>query len=226
MDAEIGYDEHGPAYPAPSSDGLFAKLSEGEYSLDGGETWNKGDFNTAIMAAINHVVPPKLTRWQQFKKGFRRGYDNGKGSPLLSIALTILILAVLFFLFSAPAPAMDHGFNPNDPATKWFELKMRPDLPESKCCGKADAYPVSHYQKNDNGTYTVWLADGSALKYPDGITRKPFDIETPIIVPSELVNKLEDDLDNPTDVGWIFMQVNSPTNPGLIFCFIRHPEGN
>ena len=138
-----------------------------------------------------------------------------------------LVLACMFWLFTTPAPAMDHGFNPTNPTVKWFERKMVPNIsfPQS-CCGKGDAYPVERVRRNTNHTWSVWLADGSEVKYPDGTHRAYFDKNIEIVVPDINVNPPDDDLDNPTDVGWIFMRVSTPAQPGAIYCVIIHPEGN
>jgi hypothetical protein len=132
--------------------------------------------------------------------------------------------AALLVLSCAPAWSMDHGFDPNSPTTKWMERQMIPNLdyPQS-CCGKGDAYPVDRYQKEPNGDYTVWIADGRAITFPDGQTRAPWDESVPVTVPARRVNKEDDDLDNPTDHGWVFMRVSTPSQPGAVFCFIRHP---
>ena len=164
-------------------------------------------------------------------------FDNDEPVPpskanpwdaILSAALTALALAFLFSLFVVkPAPAMDHGFDPTAPTVKWMERKMIPNITfQQSCCGKADAYPVARVRRNTNHTWSVWLADGSAVIYPDGTKREPFDEHTEIVVPDSKVNPPDDDLDNPTDVGWIFMRVSNSTNPGAIYCLIIHDEGN
>jgi hypothetical protein len=143
------------------------------------------------------------------------------------LVLWAVFLACLLWLFTVPAPAMDHGFNPNNPTVKWFERKMIPNITfQQSCCGKADAYPVERVRRNTDHTWSVWLADGSEVKYPDGSHRAYFDKNTEIVVPDDKVNPPDDDLDNPTDVGWIFMRVSNPTNPGAIYCLVIHPEGN
>jgi hypothetical protein len=209
----------------PHDDSIFAKLSGGEYSVDGGETWHTGSPHDAIMAAIDHHRKPKT-----FMDGFKRGYARGRPWPewvrqMLVAAITALIVSVSM-VTCHQARAMDHGFNPNNPTVRWFQSKMRPDQPSLSCCGKGEAYPVARYQENPDHTYTAWLADGSALKYPDGTTRDYFDMATPITVPKDKVNDLRDDLDNPTDVSWVFMTVSTSTEVRSMFCFIRHPEGN
>ena len=189
------------------------------------------DVGGIVLGIHHHYWIVCLALWQismtQKEKPFRpTPWVTRAGSPWLSVLLTVLILTCLFILFSKPAPAMDHGFNPNDTTVRWFQRKMRPDLPSSACCGKGDGYPVARYEENPDHSYTIWLADGSALKYPDGTTREYFDMSVPINVPWNKVNDLIDDIDNPTDVSWVFMRVSTPTDVGTMYCFIRHPEGN
>lgn len=146
------------------------------------------------------------------------------------------VLACLALLSCSSVYAMNHGFDPGDPGVQWFEGLKIPPADVVSCCGKGDAYPVDEYEKLPDGTYRVWIADGSESPYPDGTKRVPWDISIPIIVPAERVNKMEDDLDNPTDHGWLFFQprVNwdeggkrlPSTEYNSIYCFIRHPKGN
>lgn len=133
--------------------------------------------------------------------------------------------------------AMNHGFDPDAPATKWFETLRIPPQEQVSCCGKADAYPVDRYTKLPNGDYEVWIEDGSAKAYPDGTRRIAWDESVPIKVPAERVNKEDDDLSNPTDHGWLFFipqreypadggEAKPSTKVSTIYCFIRHPQGN
>jgi hypothetical protein len=142
--------------------------------------------------------------------------------------LSIVLFAVaLAWLFLTPAYGMNHGFDPDAPTTKWFELLQRPDSEPNSCCGKGDAYPVDRYEKiNERGDYRVWLSDGDAIVYPDGTQRDYFDKEVPIEVPFNKVNKEIDDIDNPTEHSWLFMRVSTPRDPGTIYCFVRHPNGS
>lgn len=159
----------------------------------------------------------------------RETYALSKRTPPIAAMLVGWAVAValsVWALWPHAAPAMNHGFNPDAPLTKWFESKIRPDSPPNSCCGKGDAYPVERYQNNGDHTYTIWLADGSAILYPDGTRRDYFDKATPIIVPDNKVNPPDDDLDNPTDVSWVFMRVSTSTDVGTVYCLILHPEGN
>jgi hypothetical protein len=142
------------------------------------------------------------------------------------LALVVVCALALFVsVFTIPgARAMNHGFDPNAPATKWFEKLMMPDFPEVSCCAKADAYPVDRFVKQPDGSYKAWVEDGSAIQFPDGSHREPFDVSEPITIPPNKVNSLDDDLDNPTEHGWVFMRVSGPREY-YIYCFVRHPQG-
>lgn len=214
----MGHDQHGPAYPEPPRyscpvcgwdakaylrcnhpgcpDGRDRCHPHSRSRIEPGDPW------------LDHAIGPRRVNYP------------------LRITVVAVLAAVFWLFWPVRAPAMNHGFNPDAPLTKWMESKIRPDSPPNPCCGKADAYPVARYQRNSDHTWTVWLADGSALKYPDGTTRDYFDMSTPIIVPDNKVNAPDDDLDNPTDVGWVFMRVASPTEVGAVYCLIVHPEGN
>lgn len=140
------------------------------------------------------------------------------------IGVGIVVATVFWLAWPRPAPAMDHGFNPNDVTVKWMESLQRPNMPGS-CCGKGDGYPVADYWDNHNGTWTAVIGDGSGITYPDGTTRNYIATGEKIIVPNELVNREEDDLDNPTDTSWIFMTVHA-AEVGTVYCLIRHPSGS
>jgi hypothetical protein len=211
----VGNDEHGPAYPEP-------------YRCP-----TCGDGDTHSYITCNHPMCPEgrdqsppSSVWDDPAWQEKSSPGSVWGSLLGAVYAALIIGGLLFVLWPYPAPAMNHGFDPSAPATKWFESLERPDQSPNSCCGKADAYPVDRYQKNSDHTYTVWIADGRPIKYPDGTTRDPWDITVPISVPDNKVNKEDDDLDNPTDHSWLFFRASTPTDVGTIYCFIRHPNGN
>jgi hypothetical protein len=144
----------------------------------------------------------------------------------LNILIAALVSAVVALTISmcSMARAMDHGFDPNSPTTKWFEALLRPDTGTS-CCGKGDAYPVNDYWPNPDGTWTAVIADGSAIKFPDGTYREYLPTGEKVIVPADKVNEMIDDLDNPTDRSWIFVRALTG-NVENVYCFVRHPQGN
>jgi len=142
-------------------------------------------------------------------------------------------------LFTRCAPAMDHGFDPNSPKTKWMEKQIRPDSPPNSCCGVADSYLVDRYElikqngfdydanaEAQKGDYKVWIANGDEIEYPDGSKRQKWDIHIPLIVPANKINPMDDDLDNPFDYSVLFFRPTNDHIPGTFYCFIRHPQGN
>ena len=149
---------------------------------------------------------------------------------------SVIIGALALVGMLSTAQAMNHGFDPDAPATQWFEGLKQPPAGVVSCCGKSDAYPVDQYEKQADGSYIVWVADGDAIVYPDGTRRTAWDVNIPVIVPADKVNDLQDDLDNPTDHGWLFfVPIRSYPQNGdepppsksysVIYCFIRHPQG-
>lgn len=151
---------------------------------------------------------------------------------LLGLICALLVCALLAATGKAHAAK---GFDPNtDPMAKWMETLLRPDYPYNPpdnvwpCCGKADAYPVSTYYINPDGSYSVIIADGSLKVYPDGTVRPAITTGRTLVVPSGKVNKVEDDLDNPTDFSWVFLVMHEQSNPDgdyTVMCFDRHPQG-
>lgn len=225
----MGYDEHGPAYPG--------------YECD-----TCGCTDMTQYLRCNHPMCPDgrdfVRRSARTVPPHQSARDEAAGWPLWARAmiwaavfgaLLPAVFGALLWLFTGPAPAMDHGFDPEAKATKWFESLLIPPKDEITCCGKSEAYPVDHFEKQPDGNYRVWIADGSAVQYPDGKWRIPWDESVPIDVPARLVNKMEDDFDNPTEHGWLFFvpeSVFSPDGAPLIpstkvveiYCFVRHPR--
>jgi hypothetical protein len=131
------------------------------------------------------------------------------------------IIAALLTLICSPAVALDHGFDPNDPVTQWFETLMMPDIPGARCCGAADAYKVEILEEGEwdgNGPdWVVSIKDGSAIKFPDGKSRAEVPNGLIIHVPAYKVTKPKQS--NPTHNAWIFMSVNDG-HVGAIFCLV------
>lgn len=152
---------------------------------------------------------------------------------LLLTASILGLIVALFVLIGAPRAHAhsDKGFHPNHATTQWFDRLMRPDFADSPCCGKVDFYPVSRYWENKDsngtptGTWSAEIADGSPLVYPDGTVRPYLPTGTIVEVYDGKVNKLEDDLDNPTDTSWISVRVVDG-KAANVYCLIRHPMGN
>jgi hypothetical protein len=142
------------------------------------------------------------------------------------ILITVAIVVAILLYAIWPVHAMNHGFPPDAPMTVWMEKQIRPDSPPNSCCGVADAYPVDRYEKLPGGDFQVWIQNGDAIEFPDGTRRAPWDISIPLTVPFNKVNKAEDDLDNPSNHGWLFFRPSNDHEPGTFYCFIRHPQGN
>ena len=72
------------------------------------------------------------------------GAKRLKSSPIL----TWTVWAAVFVLFICTAPARDLGqWDSLDPTVrKWFDELMRPDEPNFRCCGLADAYWADSYE--------------------------------------------------------------------------------
>lgn len=137
------------------------------------------------------------------------------------------LTAVLLLIASCEqARAFDHGFDKNDPKTKWMEMQCRPDMPDAcySCCGKADAYAVKRYQMHPDGSATAWVEKSDNHVFPDGELRPAID-EQEISVPAAKVNPLLEDRDNPFDwsVIWLTVQHGKAT---MVWCFVRHPQGS
>ncbi len=221
----MGNDEHGPAYPdhdpanvKPFHDHI-RRVSGYRCPICGG--------NQDRYLECEYPGCPDGRDQSRLRPAHWFGPDLSKPTPPRGIALmgwAVAIALGLWAFWPRPAPALDHGFNPNNATVKWMESLQRPNEPGS-CCGKGDGYPVSDYWDNGDGTWTAVIGDGSAMVYPDGTSRHYVTTGEHIIVPRDLVNHIEDDLDNPTDTSWIFMTVYD-SGIGTLYCLIRHPSGN
>ncbi len=209
----MGTDEHGEAYPEPPKvyrcpicHGDENRYLTCEYPgcFDGRDRGHPHARVYATHESDLHHEPPRTVAW---------------ATGLVGWAAVIALL--LYIFWPHPAPAMDHGFDPNSATTKWFETLQRPDRPGS-CCGKADAYPVT-YKMNPDGSADVTVTDGSDKVYPDGYHRPAYTGGV-ITVPKDLINPYDADLGNTTDTSWIFMTVYGG-EMGSFYCLIRHPEG-
>lgn len=156
-----------------------------------------------------------------------RGHSFALG---VCVTLIIVTLALALFAMTGKAHAAK-GYNPDtSQMAAWMESLMRPDMPpEYSCCGRADAYPVSSYYPNPDGSYSVVIADGSSIIYPDGTVRPEIRTGRTLIVPSGKVNEMSDNLGNPTEYSWVFLSLHDHSQPDgsyNIFCFVRQPTGN
>lgn len=142
----------------------------------------------------------------------------------------LAIIVALTALYTTPAPALPHGFDPASPNVKWFESKQYPPNYTNSCCGKGDAFFVSDYWpgKDDAGNDGFWVRltadDAAPIKYPDGTIREAV-APGEYFIPNEHVNREGDDLDNPFDRSVMWATVND-MKFSRVWCFIRHPQGN
>ena len=60
----------------------------------------------------------------------------------LAVAIigVVAMIVLLFNIRVAPAHDIGQWENSDHVIRKWFDTLMRPDAPESSCCGVADAY--------------------------------------------------------------------------------------
>lgn len=230
----MGHDEHGPAYPEPAQHHELVNRLNHRVRAEYRCPICRGNENRYLECEYpgcpdgrDRTHPHAVARRQALLRETYPTEDELKVSHPVArclVGAAIVIAFVIFMIWPRSAPAMDHGFDPTNKTVKWMETLQQPNYPGS-CCGKADGYPVSEYWDNHDGTWTAVIGDGSAKKFPDGTTREYIATGEKVIVPIEKVNKYEDDLDNPTDVSWLFMTVHA-AEPGTIYCFIRHPSGN
>ena len=134
------------------------------------------------------------------------GAKRLKPSPIL----TWTVWAAVFVLFICTAPARDLGqWDSLDPTVrKWFDELMRPDEPNFRCCGLADAYWADSYEvKGDQ--YVAIITDPRddiPLRRPHVENGKRF------AVPN---TKIKWDRGNPTWHGIIFIG-----NGAEVLCYV------
>ena len=134
------------------------------------------------------------------------GAKRLKSSPIL----TWTVWAAVFVLFICTSPARDLGqwdsLNPT--VRKWFDELMRPDEPNFRCCGLADAYWADSYEvKGDQYVAIVTdPRDDIPLGRPHVENGKRF------AVPN---TKIKWDRGNPTGHGIIFIG-----NGAEVFCYV------
>ncbi len=92
---------------------------------------------------------------------------------------------------------------------KWYQELMRPDAPESSCCGEADAYWADDVHFRGGKTFVTITDDR-----PDEPRGRPhIPIGTEIEVPAE---KLKWDRSNPTGHGVLFL-----SRANFVFCYVQ-----
>ncbi len=115
-------------------------------------------------------------------------------------------LALILILLCAPALAHD----PEHPELNdWYHGLMRPDAPESSCCGLADAYWADEVHVRGGKTFATITDDREDAP----LGRPHVAVGTVIEVPDE---KLKWDRSNPTGHAVIFLSMQ-----GFVFCFVQ-----
>ena len=119
-----------------------------------------------------------------------------------------------------PLPKPNKGFDLKQPIPKWMSGLKRPDLPESSCCGPADAYEVEILK--DGGPTGEWIAEithGEPRQYPDGTQRPPMPNGTKFHIVAQHVTK--PDQGNPSWTAWLFTVVGLRTV--TVYCLVPLP---
>lgn len=132
------------------------------------------------------------------------------GWLIWTIAMLLGLIGLLAIHFTA-AHARDLGqWEASDQAIrKWYRELMRPDAPNSSCCGEADAYWCDDYFARGGKAYCRITDDR-----PDGPLGRPHvEIGTEIEIPPE---KLKFDRGNPTGHSIVFLSVT-----GYTFCYVQ-----
>src|SRR6266403_38552 len=115
-------------------------------------------------------------------------------------------LALILILLCAPALAHD----PEHPELNdWYHSLMRPDAPESSCCGLADAYWADEVHVRGGKTFATITDDREDAP----LGRPHVAVGTVIEVPNE---KLKWDKANPTGHAIVFLSVQ-----GFVWCFVQ-----
>jgi hypothetical protein len=145
----------------------------------------------------------------------------------VGLASLVILMAIFTVLFLSCAHAMDHGFDHNDATVQWFESLMRPYMPGSSCCGKADAYAVQIDREpiGEEGDLVgiARVTDGAAITYPDGTKRTEIPNGTEFKFPLSHLNPPKDG--NPTSTAWAFLgSYNGKIS--VVYCVIPLPPGS
>jgi hypothetical protein len=128
-----------------------------------------------------------------------------------------------------PALALDHGFDPNNPVTQWFEALERPlcpaEIKKCFCCGYDDAYAIVIDQEAtpDGADFDgrARVTDGSAITFPDGKQRVFIADDTAFTFAGNQVTKLRQG--NPTKTAWAFLSATRMGTIGAVWCVVPLP---
>lgn len=136
--------------------------------------------------------------------------ENPNGYLLLAIAGILAMIVLLFSVRVTPARDLGQWEATTDPAiTEWYRSLMQPDIPQSSCCGEADAYWADEVHVRGGKTFAVITDDREDA--PRG--RAHVEIGTEIEIPD---NKLKWDRSNPTGHGVVFL-----SRAEYVFCYVQ-----
>jgi len=147
------------------------------------------------------------------------------------IGSLIVIAAAIAFCSLRPAHALNHGFDPASPVTKFFDQLKRPYCAPGanvcSCCGKADAYPVMIDQEasldGDKPDGVAHVIDGAAIVYPDGTQRSFIPDGTVFHFTGRDVTKLKQG--NPTKTARAFLGTGLGGQISIVWCVVPLPPG-
>ena len=127
------------------------------------------------------------------------------------IVALAFILTLIVVLFNLKAQARDDGqWDETSEITQWYRSLMRPDAPESSCCGIADAYWCDNYYARNGKAYCRITDD----RPDEPRHRRHVPVGTEIEIPPE---KLKWDRANPTGHSIVFL-----SQTGYVFCFVQN----
>lgn len=127
----------------------------------------------------------------------------------------IVVIALIALIFAAHAHDSGQWENSDQTIRKWFDTLMRPDAPESSCCGVADAYWADEiHVREDPSTHEFKTYATITDDRPDEPRGRPHvPVGTVIEVPNE---KLKWDRSNPTGHAIIFL-----SRERYVYCFVQ-----
>jgi hypothetical protein len=136
------------------------------------------------------------------------------GGTLVGLAgVVLVVIAIVLLLIPARAHAHDDGqWGNSDPAIRdWYQSLMMPDLPQTSCCGEADAYWADEVHVRDGKTFATVTDDRDDAP----LNRPHVDIGTEIEIPN---HKLKWDRGNPSGHSVAFL-----SRAGFVYCFVHGP---
>jgi hypothetical protein len=133
------------------------------------------------------------------------------------IGVLLGLLGGLFLGSVAKVHARDLGqwndVNSDPEIRQWFKTLMRPDFPDSPCCGEADGYWCDTIHVKDGKTFCTITDDR-----PDEPRKRPhIAVGTVIEIPPE---KLKWDRSNPTGHAIVFL--GGGAYGRWVYCFVQN----